>query len=147
MSVTFSVEGLEEEHGYDLPCPDCGDSMMTAVARSVPLRDCSCMGYGGPIELPRPRFEMNLTNRNALVLLEWLDLPVQDGTLEGATDGQDLLTTLAVKETSQLVELLAAARDEFDVQQDVARLAVRYVRLLSRIAQRAAKWGRSVIWI
>ena len=148
MSVTFRVHGLEEEHGYDLPCPTCGLSIEAVIereSRGIPRPfDCACQGYGGPPteDLPSPRYELNVANGNADALLRWLDL---EG--ENACDGAVLLCRLAIKRPSagllvQAVERGARWTEHGRTPEQVAR----YVEALERIASRAAKWDTVVEW-
>lgn len=116
MSLTFSIDGIREENGHDLPCPDCG--LTLADPHGDP--DCTCMGYGGPEVLPQPRFELNVSNGNGCDLLRILGVPA---TCVGELDPRDLLVALELHDV----------RD-------------RYREVLRRIAEQAVKYDRKVVW-
>ena len=122
MSVTFRIDGIEEEQGYELPCPSCGRSIRDAIGTEhVPCTACD--GYGGPAELPRPRFELNVHNGNAAALRHLLQL---DGGPAGSVDARDLLVKLS------LAKCPPEHQDHFAT--------------LSRIATQAARYGREIVW-
>lgn len=122
MSVTFRIEGIEEEHGYELPCPTCGRSTLDAMGpEHVPCSACD--GYGGPAELPRPRFELNVHSGNGAALLRLLQLPDEPA---GSVDARDLLVKLTLANCPRAHEQHFAA--------------------LSRIATQAARYDRPVLW-
>ena len=122
MSVTFRIDGIEEEHGHELPCLTCGRSILDAMGpEHVPCTACD--GYGGPAELPRPRFELNVHNGNAAALQRLLQLDVGPG---GSVDARDLLAKLT----------LAHCPPEHE----------HHFAALSRIATQAARYERSVVW-
>lgn len=121
MTITFRVDGLNEETGHDLPCPDCGLTLATAHLSEHQDPDCSCLGYGGPDVLPAPRYALNVATVNGVDLLRALGLP---GTSVGSADPRDILTALV---TSEGIE-------------------DRYREILERIAVRAARWDRAVVW-
>jgi hypothetical protein len=126
MSMTFRVEGLDEERGYELPCKGCGVSLVGAMEpgeqRHLECRVCS--GYGGAADadLPRPRHELNVHNGNAAALLSLLQLD----PAAGEADPVDLLVKLS------LVRVPRCHED--------------HVAVLSRIATRARKYSRKVVW-
>lgn len=143
MSVTFSVEGLEEERGFDLPCPDCGISIGEAL-QNRPSLDCSCGGYGGPEKLPIPRHELNVANGNAAAILRHLALESDDPRyLFGGADPKDILTAM---ETRHWIGLVSPDRRLGPNTIKCGRTpdqASGYYRTLRRIAKKAAKYGRS----
>lgn len=120
MSVTFSIEGIREEAGYELPCPDCGLSLDNAHLHDDRDFDCSCMGYGGPRELPQPRFELNVHNGNAVAILGHLGLDA----MAGDVDPRDVLSVL----TQRPLE-----REHHNT-------------VLMRIARQAVKYDRQILW-
>lgn len=147
MSITFSIQGIEEERGYELLCPDCGLSIISAsLPENADRRDpdCSCGGYGGPDTLPEPRFSMNLSNTNALELLSHLGLDVD---YVGSADPQDILTALAIKEGQDDL-LVSPTEQEGNVVRcgRTAEQVASYIERLTRIAAKAAEYGRRVIW-
>lgn len=122
MSLTFRIEGIEEEHGYDLPCPACGRSILAAVAAAERVECAACDGYGGPAELPQPQFELHVHGGNAAALFALLQL---DATVPGV-DPADLLVKLT----------LAACPPEHE----------RHFAKLSQIATKARRYNRAVVW-
>lgn len=134
MSLTFSIEDLHEEHGYDLPCPTCGLSTIAAMAlpATAPTTCEVCGGYGGPADehMPRPQFELNVSNVNGALLLEALDL---DEEPSGAVEPTDLLRELAIKYQRR--------GDVFPLPQADA-----YWAQLRRIATKARQYSRRVVW-
>lgn len=121
MTVTFSIDGIEEENGGDLPCPDCGLTL-ASPERGDPF--CSCLGYGGPEQLPTPRFELNVSNVHAAELLESLDLAC--GLYQGDLEPREVLLALALRSPSC----------------DRTR---RYHVVLARIATKAEQYSRRIL--
>jgi hypothetical protein len=122
MTLTFRIDGIEEEQGHDLPCPDCGLTLANAHLHHDRDFDCSCMGYGGPQELPTPRYELNVANMNGWDILVSLGFEADHcGTL----DPRDLLTALTLRGRN---------------------LNERYVTVLERIARQAVRYDRTVVW-
>jgi len=126
MSMTFSISGISEEHGYELPCKGCGVSTRAAMEPAEQRhRECRiCCGYGGAADadLPRPVFELNVANGHGCEALRALGLPTRTA---GLVPAQDLLVALVLRGGS---------------------LKARYRSALQRIATQAAKYGRPVIW-
>lgn len=120
MSVTFRIEGLSEEDGSDLPCPDCGLTLSDAHLRPDRNFDCSCMGYGGPEELPLPRYELNVHEGHAADILSHLGLHYTIGS----ESPHSILATLALRPLPNRAHGVT----------------------LLRIASKAAQYGRLVIW-
>jgi len=143
--MTFSIEGIEEETGDSLPCPDCGLSNYdNRVKPGASPMDCSCMGYGGPEQMPVPQFELNVANVNGADLLRHLGLPAE---CYGEADPQDILTALALRHGSN--DLLESEdRSEGNVHEcgRSADQVARYMAKLEKIAVKAAKYDRKVIW-
>lgn len=125
MSATFSIEGITEEAGYELPCEACGVSLYGALdPRESRHLDCpACLGYGGPVDIPKAQFELNVHNQNCAALLRLVGL---ESAPEGAADPRDILTKLALVE----------------VPQELATQAAK----LAKIASKAAKYDRRVVW-
>lgn len=125
MSMTFSIQGLGEEHGYELPCTACGVSLLGALEPGERRHlDCRvCLGYGGPEELPKVRHELNVHNGNGVALLAALGLPTEAA---GEVGARDLLVSLELRGDHPTV--------------------ARYRETLERIASRAAKYDRPVVW-
>lgn len=127
MSLTFSIEGLSEEHGYELPCKGCGVSLVEALEPGEKRHlDCrACGGYGGAAEqdMPKPRHELNVNNGRGAALLWALGLPVVPS---GEVDPRDLLVALEGRGGHAAV--------------------AGYRRILERIATRAASYHRLVVW-
>lgn len=120
VSVTFRIDGIDEEKGYELPCPMCGRSILDAMGpEQVPCTACD--GYGGPAELPRPRFELNVHNGNAAALLRLLQLGSEPA---GSVDPRDLLVKLS------LVGDVREHKQHFAALSRIATQAVRYERLV-----------------
>lgn len=145
MSVTFSIQGIHEEDGYELPCPSCGQSMRDCMDPERRDYDCTaCMGYGGPAEMPQPQFELNVANTNALALLAFLGLPAE---CCGDADPQDILTALALRYDSH-----AELATDTVVDGNVTHVGrspfqcARYLEQLTKIATKAAKYDRRVVW-
>lgn len=125
VSLTFKIDGIDEEHGYELPCPTCKRSTIDAVSGVPGDVDCpTCDGYGGPAELPEPRFELNVANAHGAELLQRLGIP---GDCTGSVDPRDVLTALAMRP-------------------GVSERERRYDVVLSRIATMAVRYGRHVVW-
>lgn len=127
MSMTFAIEGLSEEQGYELPCKGCGVSLMGALEPGEQRHlDCRvCGGYGGAADedMPKARHELNVNNGNGAALLRALGLP---DSQDGAADPRDILTALALRGEDEAV--------------------ARYRATLERIASRAVKYNRAVVW-
>ena len=137
MSVTFRIEGIEEEDGDELPCPACGCSMRDMRMVVGPRAHCdTCSGYGGPERMPVPQFELNVANANAATLLRFLQLDVE--VCGGELEPEQLLQVLAVKE-GRAIELADCGVLSTD---QVAR----YWRMLRKIARKAMRYQRRVIW-
>jgi hypothetical protein len=140
MSVTFSIDGIEQETGHDLPCPDCGTTLATGGGPD----DCSCYGYGGPERLPFATFELNVANENAIALLRFLGLPDE---YCGSVDATDLLGRLSIKRASVdlLVEPGSVDGRVISVGRNRAQVE-RYLDRIERIATQAQKYARNVVW-
>jgi hypothetical protein len=157
MSVTFCVEGLNEDTGYNLPCPECGLSPLQASQTDDKNEDCLCMGYGGPEHLPVPQHELNVANINAHALMTMLDL---DSHPCGAIQPQDLLAKLSIygDRAEQFVEEPYEERGTIINEHGVGPGALmvhagrsleqiqRYVRVLTKIATKAAELNARVVW-
>lgn len=122
MSLTFRIDGIEEEQGFDLPCPACGRSILDATTGPEHVPCAACDGYGGPAELPQPQFELHVHGGNAAALFALLQL---DATAPGV-DPADLLVKLT----------LAACPPEHE----------RHFAKLSQIATKARRYNRAVVW-
>lgn len=142
MTITFSIEGIEEEHGYELPCPDCGLSMDDAVGRKHGDPDCSCLGYGGPDKMPEVRYELNVSNANAGPLLDHLGIEFDHC---GAVDPREVLAALAVRSPAELTSPASHAPGWFNGARTPRTVAHYYARL-TRIAKMAIKYERRVVW-
>ena len=123
MSVTFRVHGIGEEQGYELPCPFCKRSMRDVVASTEHVPCTECDGYGGPPELPQPQFELNVHQGNAGALLRLLQL---DNAPAGSVDPVDLLVKLSLTPCPAAHE--------------------RHFAQLAKIAKKARRYERSVVW-
>lgn len=157
MSITFSIEGIHEEDGTDLPCPDCGLSLATAHLHPQRNFDCSCGGYGGPEELPEPQFQLNLSNGNGMALLRFLELGSDP---YGAAEADHVLFQLAIKGASSgLLTAPAVSEQLVRITSDgvgmgpmvhtggrTTEQVERYLSTLGRIAAKASSYGRKVVW-
>lgn len=144
MTISFSIDGIEEEHGYELPCPDCGLSLANAHLHHDRDFDCSCMGYGGPDKMPTPKFWLNVATENGLELLEHLGLP---RTSEGQVKPHDLLTALAIKEGQDDLLTLPLSHDgRFTHNGRSLDQVGRYMVKLTELANKAAEYGSLVVW-
>lgn len=153
MSITFSIQGLEEEDGLDLPCEMCG----CRLDRSCGHFDCQCGGYGGPKNFPRPRYELNVANTNGLALLRFLNM---DAEYYGSIDPDPMLAALAARRLSadELVEEPTVERltrlspqgiDQGPLIHHCGRTrdqVDRYLEVLTRIAKMAKRIGREIVW-
>lgn len=127
MSTTFQIDGIDEERGHDLPCQACGHSLQSAIGLQF---DCAaCDGYGGPAELPTPRFELNVAEERAGRLLRFL----------GADQDQDQLDPRDV--LCRLVAGPDALARAVQVDDETAR---RYIDTLTRIATKAIQYSRPI---
>jgi len=142
MSITFSIQGIEEEHGYELPCPDCGLSMRDVSAGKSSPPDCSCMGYGGPDQLPVPRYELNISNFNAAALFSHLRIEFDDC---GTIDPREILTALAVYPAQALISSDESSSNLIMCGRSADTVKHYYDRL-TRISQMALEYGRNVVW-
>jgi hypothetical protein len=126
VSFTFSIEGVGEEHGHELPCKGCGVSLLGALEPSERRHlDCPvCLGYGGAADedLPKVRYELHVHNGNGAALLSLLQLDLA----AGQADPVDLLVKLTLARIPRCHEAHAEA--------------------LSRIATQARKYSRNVVW-
>lgn len=144
MTISFSIDGIEEEHGYDLPCPDCGLTLSDAHLDDDRNFDCSCYGYGGPEKLPEPQFYLNVSTENGVALLRHLGLPAEEF---GQVDPQDLLTALAIKEgQDDLLMCSGEFRGRNFLGGRTASQVERYRSKLTKIATKASDYGRDVVW-
>lgn len=147
MSFTFSIAGIEEEHGYELPCPDCGLSLDSAALPENQDRrnpDCSCFGHGGPEELPAPQFELNVATANGIALLRFLGLETAE---YGEVDPADLLTALALKQDHADLLTVPYSHDARVIDGGRSQNQVeRYFAKLTKIAAKAAEFDRMVVW-
>lgn len=146
MSITFSVEGIEEEHGYDLPCPDCGLSMDDVVAipgGSYVNAKCSCLGYGGPDKMPVVRYELNVSNVNAAALLDHLGIELDHC---GAVEPLDVLAALAVRDPAELLRTVTHRDGGWIGNPRSVMTVAHYYERLTRIAKMALEYRRRVVW-
>lgn len=143
MSITFSIEGIEEENGSELPCPDCGVSLAKACLPENHSNTCElCQGYGGPAQLPEAQFELNMANGNAYAVLEWMGLGAE---CAGDAHPWAILLALNTQDASPL--------EAVDVDAGVVLYSgrtreqvARYITKLRKIAHKAAKYNRKVVW-
>ena len=124
MSTTFTIDGIEEENGYELPCPACGHSLMSAANLSEPPNCSACLGYGGPddMHMPVPQFVLNVHNGNARKLFDLLQLDPESGQVEAG----DLLFRISMVNCPE-------AHDG-------------HIAKLVKIAEKARKYDRPVVW-
>jgi hypothetical protein len=143
MSLTFSIEGIQEEKGYELPCRGCGMTIMQAIGQ----HECAvCSGYGGAADedMPKVRYELNVANLNGYALLNFLDLPLD---ASGAVKGIDLVLRLAIVKHSRYELCRPAQRSGNVFTGGLERPQVdNYFRVLTRIARQAMRYRRNVIW-
>lgn len=140
MSVTFSIEGIEEETGYELPCEVCGRKL----GHDDAMADCSaCYGFGGPSNMPQPRFVLNIANGNAMDLLEYLGLycdyagSIDPGLLdEKLREFPPNEFEAPNRQLKANVTQCGRTKDQVD----------RYWRVLRRICKQAKKYSRKVVW-
>ena len=142
MSITFSIQGIEEETGDELPCAQCGLSFRDNRSGKHSPMECLCMGYGGPEELPQPQFSMNVANGNGYAILDALNLPVE---CYGEADPRDILARLECLQPGELVTPDVDAGVVFYAGRSAEQVA-RYRDQLRKIASKAAKYDRKVVW-
>ena len=153
MSITFSIQGIHEEDGDELPCAQCGLSFRDNRSGKHSPMECLCMGYGGAEELPQPQFSMNVANGNGYAILDALNLPVE---CYGEADPRDILARL---DAAQIPTIEPSVEQHPVVSYEGVRDGVRifnggrsteqvarYRDQLRKIASKAAKYDRKVIW-
>jgi len=146
MTITFSIEGIQEETGDELPCLSCGETLLGAMHKANGDRneDCpACFGYGGPETVAEPRFELNVSNVNAGALLRHLGIEFD---YCGEVSPQDLLTALAVRSSDELMVEAPHSEGNWHYGGRSAEQVARYVAKLEQIATMAAKYDRRVVW-
>ena len=139
MSITFSIEGIEQDTGLELPCPSCG---LRLADENDYESDCVCMGYGGPPDIPIARFEMNLANGNAEALLTHLGFRVNDF-------GAPATDVIVALESNPRYPLITS--DKWRGLRSVICGRTReqvqlYYETLRRIALKAQQYSRAVVW-
>lgn len=143
MSITFSIEGIEEETGNELPCPKCGVSLATACLPENHSNECElCQGYGGPAQLPEPQFELNVANGNGYALLEWMGLGAE---CAGDAHPWAILIALNTQDASPLQSVDVDAGVVHYCGRTAEQVA-RYVEKLRKIALKASDYDRKVVW-
>lgn len=145
MTITFQIEGIEQEDGDELACPDCKLSMRdNRVKPGASPMDCSCYGYGGPAVMPVPQFELNVSNVNGADLLRFLGVEFD---YCGDIDPRDLLTALANSHGNhyQLEVDPTSEGNVYYMGRSTDQVA-RNMAKLEKIATKAVKYGRRVVW-
>jgi len=143
MSITFSIEGIEEETGDELPCPQCKLSFRDNRSGKHSPMECLCMGYGGPEQLPQPQFEMNVANGNAYALLEAIG---QTPDYCGEVDPRDVLVGLERLQPGALESADEQPAANVYCAGRSSEQVARYVAQLRKIALKARKYDRRVVW-
>ena len=148
----FQIEGIVEEDGTDLPCPECGVSIMFApLVRAEepdhPIHTCkSCQGYGGPADelMPVPQFRLETSNVNGAALLSWLGIEAEPC---GEADPRDILAALATRNPADLVcDYVEFHPSAWATGRRTAMMVNRYIEVLTKIAKKSIQYGRRVIW-
>jgi len=148
MSITFSIEGIREEQGYELPCTGCGVSAIAALTTGETRhRECPvCDGYGGASgeDQPQPRYELNVANLNGAELLDFLGLPVG---YSGEVPGAAMVLSLACNSARRYKLCRDTVQDGNVITHGRNREQVDYYfRVLNRIAKKATQYNRNVVW-
>ncbi len=138
MSVSFWIDGIEEEDGSEFPCENCG----RRIGDPGPVTDCQlCYGWGGPSNFPPPRFRLHMSATNARALLQYLGVPFGGHRIEPALLLEKLTEFpphgfVAPNQKRHGVMVMGRTLDQ----------VWSYWRSLTRIARKAKQYKRNVRW-